>query len=224
MSIAAPPPPPATEPEQRVVLPRIGWDLYDAILRGVDEWRSPRLVYLDRDLFLMTMSRRHEWFAERLAQLVWAVASGSGIACEDAAETTFRRADLDAGVMGDKTFYLGAHAERMRGPRDVDLAVDPPPDLAIEVEIAHAPTEALEVYRRLGVGEIWHVVGRAPLSVQILSLMPMPAGNYAAVEQSRVLPALRSELIVGQLRQAEALGASAWFSQLPAWVAGLGIE
>jgi hypothetical protein len=52
----------------------------------------------------------------------------------------------------------------------------------------------------------------------------MPAGNYAAVEQSRVLPALRSELIVGQLRQAEALGASAWFSQLPGWVAGLGVE
>src|SRR5436305_8369323 len=131
MPIAAPPSL-ATEPEQRVVLPRIGWGVYDAILRGVGEQRSPRLVYLDRALILMTKSRRHEWFAERLAQLVWAVALGNGVACEDAAEATFRRADLDAGVMGDKTFYLGANAERMHGPRDVDLAVDPPPDLAIE--------------------------------------------------------------------------------------------
>jgi Uma2 family endonuclease len=220
MPIAAPPPL-ATEPEQRVVLPRIDWGVYDAILRGVGEQRSPRLVYLDRALILMTKSRRHEWFAERLAQLVWAVAMGSGIACEDAAETTFRRADLDAGVMGDKTFYLGAHAERMRGPRDVDLAVDPPPDLAIEVEIAHAPIEALEVYRRLGVGEVWHVVGRAPLSLQIWNLQP--EGNYAAVGQSRVLPALRAESILEQPRQAEALWASGWFARLPGWVEGLGV-
>src|SRR4051812_10762249 len=190
MMSMAPLAPLATEPEQRVVLPRIGWNIYDAILREVGEHRSPRLVYLDRDLVLMTKSRRHEWFAERLAQLVWAVAAGSGLACEGAAEATFRRADLNAGVMGDKTFYLGEHAERMCGPREVDLAIDPPPDLAIEVEITHALTEALEVYRRLGVGEVWHVVGRPPLSVRILILQP--AGDYAPAGRSRVLPALRS--------------------------------
>jgi Uma2 family endonuclease len=219
MSIAASWPQ-ASGAEQRVVLPRIGWSIYDAILRNAGEDRSPRLVYLDRDLILMTKSRRHEWFAERLAQLVWAVAVGSEIACEDAAEATFRRADLDAGVMGDKTFYLGEHADRMRGPRDVDLSVDPPPDLAIEVEISHAPTEALEVYRRLGVGEVWHVVGRGPLSVQILRLDPV--GIYTAAEQSRVLPALRAEMILEQLLQAESLGASAWFTRLPGWVECLG--
>jgi Uma2 family endonuclease len=223
MSIAAPPPQ-ATgpEPQQRVVLPRIGWSLYEAILQGLGERRAPRLVYLDRDQFLMTKSRRHAWFAERLAQLVWAVAQGGGIACEDAAETTFRRADLEVGVMGDKTFYLGAHAERMRGPRDVDPAVDPPPDLAIEVEISHAPAESLEVYRRLQVGEVWHLVGRPPLSFQILRFMPNPAGTYAAVEQSGVLPALRADSILEQLRQAEALGATGWFARLPGWVASLG--
>lgn len=219
MSIAAPPPQ-ATEPEQRIVLPRIGWSVYDAILREVGERRSPRLVYLDRDLILMTKSRRHEWFAERLAQLVWALAAGRGIACEDAGEATFRRADLGAGVMGDKTFYLGEHADRMCGPRDVDLAVDPPPDLAIEVEIAHAPTEAIEVYRRLGVVEVWHVVGRAPLSLRIFRLQP--SGDFVVTGESGVLPGLRSEMILEQLRQAESLGASRWFAQLPGWVERLG--
>jgi hypothetical protein len=121
--------------------------------------------------------------------------------------------------MGDKTFYLGEHAERLQGPRDVDLALDPPPDLAIEVEIAHAPTAALEVYCRLRVPEVWHVIGRDPISVQILVLGP--EGTYRPEERSRCLPLLSAEDIREQLEQAVALGASRWFAQLPAWVAAL---
>jgi hypothetical protein len=121
--------------------------------------------------------------------------------------------------MGDKTFYLGAHAERLQGPRDVDLTLDPPPDLAIEVEIeiAHAPTAALEVYRRLGVPEVWHVIGRVPPAVQILVLGP--EGRYTAKPRSLCLPILRAEDVREQLNQAVALGASRWFVQLPAWAA-----
>ena len=42
---------------------------------------------------------------------------------------------MNAGLEGDRTFYLGDNAELMRGHQDIDLDVQPAPDLAIEVEV-----------------------------------------------------------------------------------------
>ena len=114
-----------------------------------------RVIYVDERLTFLTASRRHEWFARRLAELVKAVASAAGIRWEDAGSATYRRREKEVGVEGDETFYFGAHAELMRGSVDVDLATQPPPDLAIEVEITHPADDALLVYGRLGVPEVW---------------------------------------------------------------------
>ncbi|MBX6313905.1 MAG: Uma2 family endonuclease, partial [Isosphaeraceae bacterium] len=124
---------------------------------------------------------------------LWAGATEAGIACEDAGETAFRR-DLGGGGMGDRTYYFGGHATQMHGPKDIDLAVDPPPDLAVEVEVTHSPTEALAVYQRLGVPEIWHVIAREDLwTVRIWRRQA--AGSYELVERSSFLPLSADDLL-----------------------------
>ena len=58
------------------------------------------------------------------------------------------------GVEGDQTYYF-ANAARVRGKKKIDLRRDPPPDLAIEVVVTHDADEAVEVYRRFRVPEVW---------------------------------------------------------------------
>ena len=163
----------------------------------------------------MGTSRRHDWFAEQLAYLIAAIAHGCGILWEVAGTATFRLEGRGAGVEGDKTYYFGPNAERMLGPQDIDLAIQPPPDLAIEVEVTHPADEALAAWGRLGVPEVWRFdVGRATLSFWLRH----DDGTYAATGRSAGLPMVEPGDILEQLRLADEIGNSRWYAQLADWV------
>ncbi|HEV3164797.1 MAG TPA: Uma2 family endonuclease [Isosphaeraceae bacterium] len=215
MSVATIPLNPTEPPEQRLVLRSVGWETYVATSNALGERRGLRLIYVDGRLIFLTKSRRHEWYSDRLAELFKAVATGCGVAWESAGETTFRREDSDAGIEGDETFYVGENADRMRGPQNVDLNVDPAPDLAIEVEVTHPADDAMTTYGRLGVREVWRFdAGTTSLGFWLRR----DDGAYESAARSAILPVLEPADVVEQLRLAGELGASRWFAQLDAWV------
>ena len=115
---------------------------------ALDDQPGLRMIYCDGRLVFAGESRRHDWFAERLGEFVKAMARGLGIPWEDAGGATFRRENMYAGLEGDKTFYFGEHAVLMRGPLDIDLAAQPPPDLAVEVEVSHSADAAVVAWGR----------------------------------------------------------------------------
>ena len=45
----------------------------------------------------------------------------------------------------------------MSGPINIDLATQPPPDLAIEVEVGNPADKAIATYARIGVPEVWRL-------------------------------------------------------------------
>ena len=110
-----------TEGDQRVVIRRVGWNGYTAILdaRG-DQKKYPRMVYLDGDLYLMSPAYRHESSAKRLGYFVMVVVEELDIPCIAAGATTFRDRPKEGGAEGDETFYL-ANVPRIRGRMDDDL-------------------------------------------------------------------------------------------------------
>jgi Uma2 family endonuclease len=197
------------------VLDGIDYDGYVAINDAINEGRNIRVVYVDGRVTFLTASRRHEWFSRRLADLVKAVASATGIRWEDAGSATYRRSDQKVGVEGDETFYLGAHAELMRGSINIDLSSQPPPDIAIEVEVSHPADDALLVYGRLGVPEVW----RFDVEDWTFSFcLRREDGSYERSSRGSALPWLGATDILDQLRLAEALGANEWSIQLSEWV------
>jgi len=216
MSVAIPGPK-ATVFEQRLVLRGVGYDAYETIDDALGEGQAVRLCYVDGRLTFLTASRLHEWYSERLAELIKAVAACLRIRWEDAGSATYRLRAREVGVEGDKVFYLGANAERMRGPVNIDMATQPPPDLAVEVEVSHSADDALLVYARLGVPEVWRFdADDWTLTICLLD----EGGIYRAYPVSRGLPALGAEDIIGQLRMAEPLGADRWSEQLAPWARG----
>jgi Uma2 family endonuclease len=108
----------------------------------------------------MTPSLPHEERKERLGRLVNELVAECRIPCRPTASTTWRRRDRRGGLEADLSYYL-ANESKVRRNRTIDLRVDPPPDLAVEVVYSHDVSRGLEVYRRLGVPEVWVATERA---------------------------------------------------------------
>ncbi len=201
--------------EQRFVMGRVSWDAYVKISDALDDQPGLRMIYCDGRLVFVGKSRKHDWFAERLGELVKAIAQGLGIPWEDAGQATYRRESTDAGLEGDKTFYFADHAVLMRGPLDIDLAAQPPPDLAVEVEVTHAADAALVAWGRLGVPEVWRF---QPKTWELTFCVRTEDGSYSHADRSVTFPALYAADVLQQMMRAHELGADRWNQQLDEWV------
>ncbi len=95
--------------------------------------------------------------------------------------STFKREERSGGIEPDDCFYI-CHFSAMVGKQRLDLTIDPPPDLAIEVDVTS--TTQLQAYRVLGVPELWRFqAGR--LRIDILQ-----AGEYVQSDESLVFAGL----------------------------------
>ena len=179
-------------------------------LRG--ERGVPRMTYLDGNLWLMSPSFSHERLAERLGYFVMEVVVGLDIPCVTAGHTTFRRKKKRGGVEGDKTFYL-ANEERVRGKINIDLRVDPPPDLAIEAVYTHGATPAVKVWRRLGVPEVW------ACDEDCLRILVLQAnGRYVESETSVAFPFLTAAEIFEWASRLQIVSETDWVKDVRRWV------
>jgi len=201
--------------EQRFVMGRVSWDAYVKISDALEDQPGLRLIYCDGRLVFVGKSRRHEWLSECLGHLVMAIAAQLGIPCEPAGEATYRRRENKAGLEGDRTFHLGANAIRMRGGKNYDFSTDPPPDLAIEVEVSHSADEAMEAWGRAGVPEVW----RFEAATSTCSFWKRRQdGSYEKTPLSASIPELTGEDVAELVGQAQDLGMAPWLAQLPHWV------
>src|SRR5262249_55926653 len=157
----------------------------------------PRMVYCAGRLTFMGKSRHHEWLSDCLGNLVLGVAAALGLECEPSGEATCRRREKEAGLEGDRTFHFGPNAERMRGPRNYDLEVAPPPAFAVEVEGPHSGDDAIGGGGRRGVPEVW---GFDAGHLICTFWNRRDDGTCQQVARSLFLPALQPDDVVNQIR------------------------
>jgi Uma2 family endonuclease len=203
------------ESDPHFVLDGIDWAQYLAISEALPDRPGLRLVYNERRLTFLSPSRRHDWYGERLGNIVISVASIFEIEWEDAVHATYRLQQPNVGVEGDKTFYFGANAELMQGPSNIDLGSQPPPDLAIEVEVTHSADDPIAAWGRLGTPQVWrHNTDNETLRF----LARNDDGTYSDAAHSLAFPFLEPADVLTQMQLAAQLGAARWFAQLPEWV------
>ncbi len=199
--------------DQCVVLRNIGWKGYTTLLRIRGERSIPRMVYLDGNLALMSPSFTHEYLKERLGILITEVVVGLVIPCIPSGSTTFRRRAKRGGVEGDQTYYL-ANLGRIRGKKKISLRVDPPPDLAIEVVASHHADDAVKVYRRFRVPEVW-ICDENELTILVLQ----QNGRYVPSERSLAFNFLTASEIHSWISRSDYDSNTAWVIDLRRWVA-----
>ena len=197
----------------RVVLHNVPWDVYVG-LRNNDAYRQVRMAYYQGTLELMSPRYRHEKYNRRLDRVVWELVVALGIPCACAGSTTLRREDDEAGKESDTCFYL-AHEPLIRDKEEIDLAVDPPPDLAIEVADSNDSRDKLPISAALRVPEVWRYSARTG-SLWFGRLQP--DGTYAPIPRSDCLPLLTPERVLQALALCRGVPESLWGQSLREWV------
>lgn len=136
-----------------VRLSNVSWDAF-AGLRNQLEHRRLRMTY-DRGLLeIASPSLRRERVAHLLGRLIDAWTEERGLEVQGCRTTTLERNDLERSLEPDNCYYL-EHELQVRGRDELDLAIDPPPDLAVEVDASTSTLDRLPVYEAIGVPEVW---------------------------------------------------------------------
>ena len=130
---------------------------------------------------LMSPRKEHEKIKTLLGRMVAAYAEVRDIDIESVASTTFQRRDLDRGFEADEAFYI-EHADEVRSKEELDLTIDPPPDLVIEVEITSPAIKKLNVYAAMKVPEVWRHDGER------LRVFRLHDDDYLEQDVSSALP------------------------------------
>lgn len=196
--------------EQRTVLHEISWDTYEAILRDHEDRSAPRFTYDRGTLEIMSPQIPHERYNRFIQLLVQIAAERLDLELYSFGSTTCKREDLERGIEADSCFYA-EHGASLRAKDRLDLNVDPPPDLAVEIDITHSSLDKLGIYGALGVPEVWRYDGER---VQMLVWIE---GRYVERPRSRAIPAIESAALADLLRGSLELDDIDWLRRGRAW-------
>jgi len=140
--------------EGNVVLKNISWQEFEDILIEMGDSRSSRIAYDRGTLEIIMPLQEHEYFKDIISDLIKDLAEELDRDYECLGSTTWKRKDLLAGVEPDNCFYI-QNEPLIRGNLNINLSQDPPPDLALEIDMTSKSLNRQVIYARLGVPEIW---------------------------------------------------------------------
>lgn len=199
------------EPERRFLLHGISWQTYNALVDGLDSG-AVRLTYDRGNLELMSPSHDHERFKTLIGRIIEMFTEEFDIPLQSGGSTTWRKEDLDRGLEADECYYI-QHEPQICDRDVINLSQDPPPDLAVEVEISRSLLDKLSVYAALQVPEIWRYDGDA-LRVFLLQ----SDGSYAESNQSLNLPQLAPRQVEHFLALRAQMRETEWARTFRRWV------
>lgn len=169
--------------DHRVLLRGVSFEQYEGLLASRGESASPRMIYLDGALEIMSPSRSHGSIKKLWARLLEAYAEERGVELVGTGAWTLRGKDRDRGLEPDESYFVGLSAGRKV------------PDLALEVSWTSGLLDKMEVYRGLGIREVW-VWRDGRIETNVLR-----DGAYERAAQSELLPGVDHEAIASLLER-----------------------
>jgi Uma2 family endonuclease len=199
---------------QCVIVQGVSWHTYACLLADFADSSGARMAYDQGTLEIMAPSFKHEQTADLLADVVKAVAEAQALDVVPAGSTTFKREDVERGFELDASFYL-QHAADVRGRATIDLAVDPPPDVIIEIDLTHPSLDKFPIYAALGVPEVWRYDG------QQMHIYRHVDVAYTEVPESEVLPGVTSASLIQLVQLGLQLPRLVWIGRVRVWAESL---
>ena len=161
--------------DQRIVVHGVSWAHYEAHLAMRGERSVPRIAYLRGTLELMSPSRDHERITSWIGRLIEVFAEEHDIELAPYRSWTLKHPE-QAGAEPAECYVFGADEAKDR------------PDL-IEVVWTSGGLDKLEIYRALGIAEVWFWIDDR------IEVHALRADHYERVDRSRWLPGLDLALL-----------------------------
>lgn len=169
-------------PGQRILFNHISWQEFERILEELGEHRAARIAYDNGTLEIMNPLLEHEANKEIIGDLVKALLEELDIEFRCLGSTTYKNVAMAKGIEPDQCFYI-QNEIRIRGKKRLDLTIDPPPDLALEIDITSRTHR--RIYQALGVPELWRFEN------ETLQINVLQKGQYEPSKQSAIFPDFR---------------------------------
>jgi Uma2 family endonuclease len=166
---------------QKLILDCVSWDEYTRLLRSF-EGRHLRLTYDRGRLEIMTLSYEHEGMGRFLGRFVVTLTEELNLPLREGGSTTFRRKKMKKGLESDNCYWI-AHEAEVRNIKVINLRKDPPPDLAMEVDITRSSINRMRIYAALNVPEVWRWDKDG-----LAFFARTPEGKYESVAASPTFP------------------------------------
>lgn len=171
-----------------VFLRDVSWDDYEALLRMRGDHSAPRISYLEGEVEIMSPSRTHEGIKSLIGCLVETYCLEQGIRFQPLGSWTLKERPKQRGAEADECYIFGDQdAER--------------PHLAIEVVWTSGRIDKLDIYRKLGVAEVWY------WRKGLIQPYQLQGEHYLPIAASQVLPGLDLDLLQRFLDQPTAYDA-----------------
>lgn len=158
----------------------VSWKDYERLLEIRGDKSAPRITYLEGELQILRPSKDHEQIKSYIGFLLGTWCIDRGIEVHPFGSWTLKEKKEMRGAEADECYIFGS------GPRER-------PHLAIEVEWTQGGIDKLDVYRKLGVGEVW-IWRRGVIQVWALA-----GGEFERAQRSVVLPDLDLALLASML-------------------------
>jgi len=168
-------------PGQQLLIKNVSCQMYENLIEELGEKRGSRINYSQGLLEIMVTLPEHEDDKVMIGNFVEMLLEECDIEFRNWASTTFKSQNMNQGIEADQCFYIENEA-LIRGKKRIDLTVDPPPDLAIKIDITSRTR--FDNYRILGVGELWRFDG-TKLEINVLQ-----NGEYIQYQESPHFPGL----------------------------------
>ncbi|WP_009632110.1 Uma2 family endonuclease [Synechocystis sp. PCC 7509] len=152
--------------EKRVSFYNLSWQSYEQILEALGNKRAARLTYYKGTLEIVSPLEENESASDRIGTLIHILTEELNLNIKSMASTTLNKPELKIGSEPDKCYYI-QNEPAVRG-KIVNLAIDPPPDLVLEVDITHTDINKTQLYQEMKVPEFWRYNGKA-LTIYLLN-------------------------------------------------------
>ncbi|MEM9926629.1 MAG: Uma2 family endonuclease [Cyanobacteria bacterium P01_D01_bin.50] len=200
-------------PGQRVLLTDVTWEEFETILDELGEHRAARIAYDRGVLEIMAPLPEHEFGKEIISDLIKALLEELDIEFISLGSTTFKNKIMLQGIEADQCFYI-ENESKVRGKNRLDLTQDPPPDLALEIDVTSRTHPS--IYAALKVPELWRFE-KGKLQINLLQ-----NGSYVLSEQSKNFSNLPlAEVLPKYLEQSKTEGRNSVIRAFRNWVNGI---
>lgn len=197
------------EPGERVICLRMRFAAYEALLTELGDDAGARMTFDGKVLELMSPSADHERYNRILEGLMRLLSLEWQIEIESTGSVTLKREPF--GAEPDSSFYV-RNAAAIVGKKELDLAADPPPDIAVEIDISRERIDKKAIYADFKVPEFWRYDGRQ------LRVYALRDGTYVEVATSEQLAGLPVAELARFLELRTSTGQSAIARLWQAWL------
>ncbi|MFW5693002.1 MAG: Uma2 family endonuclease, partial [Thermoguttaceae bacterium] len=190
----------------------VNWEGYLSFLDATAGFNL-RHTYDEGTLEMMSPRKDHDWVAKLIARMIEALTLALDLPIQSIGSTTLWASKGERGIQPDQAYYL-ANEPRVRGKDTYEPGKDPPPDLAIEVEVTRTCLARLPVFATIGIPEVWRVDRRG--RVQFYCLKGKKK-EYEPVERSIAFPFLKPADLTRFVKRRVELGETAVVREFVEW-------